>query len=132
MIKNIVSKIVVGGGVLAVALSVNLLYAWTPPGSIPPNSTVSLPLNVSTVNQTKSGSLSVAALTAYGEGRFQNWVVVGNTVMTSPPAQVLDVRGPIKIGTGTLCTSNEYGSLRYNSTLNKLELCNPSGWVVVE
>ena len=40
-------------------------------------------------------------------------------------------QGAVKIGSGSLCNATHAGSLRYNATDRRLELCEGSSWVAV-
>ncbi len=47
-------------------LGLSLAYAWTGPSAAPPNSNVSAPINVGTVDQVKNAGLAVNALAVFG------------------------------------------------------------------
>lgn len=89
---------------LATALSfgISFVYAWMPPSAPPTGGNSAAPLNTSSVAQTKIGRLTLNALT---------------------------VLGSIKIGGDTTtCTSANAGTIRYNTTINNLEICNSTAW----
>ncbi len=49
---------------------------------------------------------------------------------TSTPQAVLDVNGPVRVGSSAAaCSASNEGSVRYNSTAKYLETCNGSNWV---
>ena len=81
------------------------VVAWEEPGSAPPGDNVSAPLNVSSDQQIKSGSLRLGGLTVDND----TWLATsaGNVgIGTTSPSQKLDVDGYIKGRTG-LCIGND-------------------------
>lgn len=64
MTKQIFSAIKVTTLALALSFGLSYVYAWTAPVSQPPTGNVSAPLNTSGTAQTKSGNLTVGALSA--------------------------------------------------------------------
>lgn len=99
---------------------IGIAYAWTEPTVSPPNPNpgTSSPLNTSSIAQTKAGNLVINALgisntannalTVTGGGIFGGGIKVGND-----PAS---------------CSSTYAGSIRYNSTISNMEICNGSEW----
>ncbi len=86
-------------GVIALALGINYLSAWTGPTALPPNSNVAAPLNVGTTNQVKDGNLSVGAgantnttigLSTYGAHVVKGWQTIG---AVTAPTQLLELKG---------------------------------------
>jgi hypothetical protein len=67
---KIKKKIILGGQIISVALSLFLInfmvFAWTSPITNPPDGNVEAPLHVGSASQTKSGELTVGALTVVG------------------------------------------------------------------
>ncbi len=49
-------------------------------------------------------------------------------INTTTPNTVLDVNGLVKIGDFTTCDANTEGTIRYNSTSQKIEFCDGSDW----
>ena len=89
---------------LAAALSfgISFVYAWTAPTVAPTGGNSAAPLNTSSVAQTKIGTLTLNAL---------------------------NVIGSIKVGGDTTsCSSTNAGSIRYNSAISNMEICNSTAW----
>lgn len=87
--KQIISAIKIT--ILSAILIVGLNYvnaAWSGPTANPPNAGVSTPINVSSVNQVKNGSLGVNSLSVFGDGLIQRDMTatefcLGNSCITS-------------------------------------------------
>lgn len=65
---------------------------------------------------------------AAGLRQFQSDVAVSGSLSVSGTAAF---QGAVKIGSGSLCNATHAGSLRYNATDRRLELCEGSSWVAV-
>ncbi len=70
-IRRTLSKIAVASSVVALALGLNVIHAWTEPTAVPPANNASAPINVSTADQIKDGGLGVGALAVFGDALIQ-------------------------------------------------------------
>ena len=66
----------------AIVFAAVAVFAWTEPGSTPPNNNVAAPVNIGSATQTKSGNFNVTGSMGVG---------------TASPAQKLDVAGTAKV-----------------------------------
>ncbi len=64
--RSITSHIVTAIVTATLFLGLSRAYAWTGPSAAPPNSNVSAPINVGTVDQVKNAGLSLNALAVFG------------------------------------------------------------------
>jgi hypothetical protein len=92
------------GALVAVALGLNYLAAWTGPTATAPNGNVDAPVNTGTTAQVKDGNVSVGRSTnatttlgfsAIGRAYTTGWLTVGSN---AAPTQILDLRGPVGKG----------------------------------
>lgn len=97
---------------LVAVLLGGVAYAWTPPTVAPPNPVpgVTSPINTSSLAQTKIGDLTVRALTVNTGAVFGGSIKIGNEAVPVP------------------CSSTRTGSIRYNATINNVEICNGTEW----
>ncbi len=89
----------------------NYVFGWTSAPATPPGGTINPPLDTSSSNQAKQGSLSLATST--------------------PPSYSLDVNGVIRIGQFSSDPSGASGSLYYNTTSHKFKGYTNSGWLEI-
>lgn len=87
---------------IAFALGLNYVYAWTAPTVAPPNGNVSAPINVGTTDQVKNGGLSVNAFSAFGNAYVQGSLGVGD--VTPDGGLKVDVEG--NVGAINYCDQN--------------------------
>lgn len=97
---------------LVTVLLCGVAYAWTPPTVAPPNPVpgVTSPINTSSLAQTKVGNLTVGALNVTNRAIFGGSIKIGNEAVPIP------------------CSSTSTGSIRYNTTINNVEICNGTEW----
>lgn len=54
-------------------------------------------------------------------------LTIGKNIVAGAP--LLDIEGEVKLGdTGMVCDASKEGTMRYNSTLNRMEFCNGATW----
>ncbi len=95
---------------LVAVLLGGVAYAWTPPTAVPTGGNAFAPLNTSSLAQTKIGNLTLGALTVNTGAVFGGSIKIGNEAVPAP------------------CSSTRTGSIRYNSTINNVEICNGTEW----
>lgn len=132
-ITKLFSKIIVGGGMLTLALSLNVLYAWTAPSDDAPGGNFSSPVHAGTASQVKPAALSVNALGVFGNSYIQGDLGVG---VVSPQYQ-LDLNGGatgIRFPDGSVQTSasgagmSSVVALSYLAPANTGYVAAPAGW----
>lgn len=97
-IKTTTYKLFILIAVLAIALSVNFIYAaWTGPTQAPPGGNTPTPVNVGTFNQVKDAGLGLNALSVFGNSYFQETVGIQTTEPSIGGEQdlILDVEGAV-------------------------------------
>ena len=72
-------------GVLVFSISASyLIFAWTPPGSNPPNPNVAAPINTGGTAQTKEGALTTGGLMSTGGGDSGGYLTLLNSTKINP------------------------------------------------
>ncbi len=120
--KQTFSKILVLGGGLALALSLNYVLAWTGPQNTPPTCPAGqvgcdAPVNIGTTAQNKNGSLTVNAFVANMNTAFLGNVGIG----TVAPTAKLHIGGTpgtdgIRFPDGTLQTTAAGGASQWTTS----------------
>lgn len=116
----------------SIAITVQNSGSPTASSSIPfstaPAANVYAPVNTGPNDQVKNGGLALTALSVVGNAYVQNLLGINNT----SPMVALDVGGIQKIGDGgETCTSGIAGAIKYNKSLQVIQLCNGSSWVTL-
>ena len=102
---------------LTLAIFATTAIAWTGPSGTPPNNNVAAPINVSTSNQIKDGSLGVGALAVYGNQYTQGNLGVG----VPSPGQKIDVNGNVR-ATAFLYSSDQTLKTDVATLVNSIEI----------
>ena len=115
---------------IAFALGLNYVYAWTAPTVAPPNGNVSAPINVGTTDQVKNGGLSVNAFSAFGNAYVQGSLGVGD--VTPDGGLKVDVEG--NVGASAYCNQNGTGCITAANVANVANVVPrvpdyESGWI---
>ncbi|MBM3261283.1 hypothetical protein FJY93_02590, partial [Candidatus Kaiserbacteria bacterium] len=138
-------------GIMTIAFSVNVAFAWTGPTQTAPGGNTPLPINIGPVSQVKSGSFWASAIgsdTGYciGGSCISSWTTspwslsgtslyyLGGSVaiQTSSPVATLDVNGTVHLKKHTsapaTCSASLKGTIAYAGS-GRICVCNGSSWV---
>ena len=115
--------------ILTLGLSISsqsLLADWQAPTGNPPTNNTAEPLDVSVIGQAKQGGLILNT-----SGGTNGLIVSSGRVGigTTTPLVKLEVNGEARIGSsGVVCNGLTQGTLRYNSTEERIEICQDNEW----